>query len=112
LAGRGGFAVEVQTQEKLDGLTLLEERVHRAVALIRSLKTEKQELQEAVEAMRDEHQKVESRLEALTREKEELQRQGQVHREKEANWGQYQKDREDIRVRIDSMLAKFEELEI
>jgi len=91
---------------------MLEERVHRAVELIRSLRTEKQELQEAVERMREEHQNFESRIEALTHEKEELQRQGQVYREKEANWGQYQKDREDIRTRIDSMLAKFEELEI
>ena len=104
--------MEVQTQEHVDGLTQLEERVHRAVELIRSLKTEKQELQEAVERMRAEHQNFESRLEAMAHEKEELQRQGQEYREKEANWGQYQKDREDIRTRIDSMLAKFEELEI
>jgi FtsZ-binding cell division protein ZapB len=96
----------------LEGLAQLEDRVHRAVELIRSLKVEKQELQESVERMRQEHHQFESRLQALTEEKEELQRQGQEYRDKEATWGQFAKDREEIRTRIDSMLAKFEELEI
>jgi FtsZ-binding cell division protein ZapB len=104
--------VQVQAQDRLEGLAQLEDRVHRAVDLIRSLKAEKQELQQSVERMREEHRHFESRLQALSEEKEELQRQGQEYRDKEATWGQFEKDREEIRSRIDSMLAKFEELEI
>lgn len=108
--------MEVQTQglqtQELEGLGQLEDRVQRAVELIRSLRVEKQELQQAVERMRTEHENFETRLGALTQEKEELLRQGREHRDKEATWGQYEQDRQDIRGRIDSMLAKFEELEI
>lgn len=108
--------MEVQTQElrtqELDSLGQLEDRVQRAVQLIRSLRDEKQELQQAVERMRSEHESFETRLGALTQEKEELLQQGREHRDKEATWGQYEQDRQEIRGRIDSMLAKFEELEI
>jgi len=96
----------------MEGLGQLEDRVQRAVELIRSLRNEKQELQRAVESMRAEHENFETRLGALSQEKEELLQQGREHREKEATWGQYQEDRQEIRGRIDSMLAKFEELEI
>lgn len=104
--------MQVQTQDRLEGLVQLEERVYRAIDLIRSLKAEKQELQESIERMRQEHRSFESRLQAMTQEKEELQRQSQEYREKEASWGQFEKDREEIRTRIDSMLSKFEELQI
>lgn len=113
--GKGRFQVEVheetQTQQ-LEGLSQLEDRVERTVTLIRSLRIEKQELQQSVETMRVEHENIETRLKALAQEKEELLQQGREHREKEATWGQYEQDRQEIRGRIDSMLAKFEELEI
>ncbi len=107
--------MEVQEEtltQQMEGLGQLEDRVQRAVELIRSLRDEKQALQQAVENMRTEHENFETRLGALTQEKEELLQQGREHREKEATWGQYQEDRQEIRGRIDSMLAKFEELEI
>ena len=107
--------MEVQEEtltQQLDGLSQLEDRVQRAVELIRSLRDEKQELQQAVDHMRAEHENFETRLGALTQEKEALQQQGREYREKEATWGQYKQDRQEIRGRIDSMLAKFEELEI
>ena len=98
--------MEVQTRElhtqELDGLGQLEDRVQRAVQLIRSLRDEKQELQQAVERMRAEHENFETRLGALSQEKEELLQQSREHRDKEATWGQYEQDRQEIRGLLDA----------
>jgi hypothetical protein len=48
----------------------------------------------------------------LGAEKQELVNEGRLLREREKEWARYERDREEIRSRIDTMLAKFEELEI
>ena len=98
--------------EHLESLTRLEERIQKAVDLIERLKAENRRVEGEAEQMREQLRGFERRAEELDAEKQELANEGQVLREREKEWQRYERDRDEIRSRIDSMLAKFEELEI
>lgn len=99
-------------QEQLEKLSVLEERVNRAIDVVRNLRTENKKLQEENGQLLKQQAVLERRIEALEEEKQEFLREGQDFRAKAEQWSQYEKDREEIRLRIDQMLTKFEELEI
>ncbi|MFQ5599936.1 MAG: hypothetical protein ACE5G2_05215 [Candidatus Krumholzibacteriia bacterium] len=80
--------------------------------LISQLKSEKKQLEVETTELREAQLSLERKTQALTDEKEELFREGQTLRDKEQEWVRYERDREEIRARIDGMLAKFEQLEI
>ena len=98
--------------QHLESLTLLEQRIQRAVDLIAQLKVDKKRLEEETAKLLASQSGLERRAQQLEDEKDELSREGREYREKEEEWVQYERDREEIRTRIDNMLAKFEELEI
>ena len=96
----------------LQSLSLLEERIQRAVELISWLKAEKKKLEAAATQLLDSQRQTERRLEALAGEKQDLLEEGRLLRAKQDEWLRFERDRDEIRSRIDGMLAKFEELEI
>ena len=96
----------------LQSLNLLEERIQRAVELVTFLKSERARLQAEVARLEEGHRAFERRLEAQVEEKQDLLEEGRVLRAKQEEWMRFERDRDEIRTRIDSMLAKFEELEI
>jgi FtsZ-binding cell division protein ZapB len=96
----------------MESLVRLEERVQQAVELIGRLKMEKQRLESETARLLELNRELETRAGSLAREKDELLREGRTLREKEEEWSRFERDREEIRSRIDSMLAKFEEVEI
>ncbi|UCE02687.1 MAG: cell division protein ZapB [Candidatus Latescibacterota bacterium] len=98
--------------EQMESLVRLEERVQQAVELIGRLKMEKQRLESETARLLELNRELETRAGSLAREKDELLREGLALREREEEWSRFERDREEIRSRIDSMLAKFEELEI
>jgi FtsZ-binding cell division protein ZapB len=98
--------------EHLESLSRLEERIQKAVDLIERLKTENRRVEQEAAQMREQLRNFERRAEEMDAEKQELANEGQVLREREKEWQRYERDRDEIRSRIDSMLAKFEELEI
>ena len=108
--GRNG-RVET-TVEHLESLSRLEERIERAVELIARLKAENQRMAEATTRLQGERQSLESQSTSLQKANEELLREGNELRVKAEEWKRFQRDRDEIRSRIDGMLAKFEELEI
>lgn len=98
--------------EHLESLSRLEERIQKAVDVIERLKVENQRLEQESARMREQQHTLERRAEELDAEKQELANEGRLLREREKEWQRYERDREEIRSRIDTMLAKFEELEI
>lgn len=98
--------------EHLESLARLEERIQRAVEMIQGLKQETRRLEVAAAQLTEKAQAEQRRAEALSLEKEDLLREGRVLREKQQEWQRFEHDRDEIRTRIDGMLAKFEELEI
>lgn len=98
--------------EHLESLARLEERIQRAVEMIQGLKQENRRLEAEAAQQSEKAQTLERRAEALSLEKEDLQREGRILREKQQEWQRFEHDRDEIRTRIDGMLAKFEELEI
>lgn len=98
--------------EHLESLSRLEERIQKAVDLIERLKAENRRIEQESAQMREQLRTFERRAEELDAEKQELANEGQVLREREKEFQRYERDRDEIRNRIDSMLAKFEELEI
>jgi FtsZ-binding cell division protein ZapB len=103
---------EAMPMQHLQSLSLLEERIQAAVELITYLKNEKKKLEadnaRSLEAQRG----LERRLEALAGEKQQQDTEFTALRAKRDEWDRYERDRDEIRARIDNMLAKFEELEV
>ncbi len=98
--------------QHLQSLNLLEERIQAAVELITYLKSEKRKLEADNARLLESQRAVERKLEALAGEKQALGEQCLELRAKQEEWGRFERDRDEIRSRIDGMLAKFEELEV
>jgi len=98
--------------QHLQSLGLLEERIQAAVELITHLKAERRRLEAETAHLHEAQRALERRIEVLGQEKVELSEAGQLLRSKQEEWMRFERDRDEIRVRIDGMLAKFEELEI
>jgi FtsZ-binding cell division protein ZapB len=109
----------MQQLQHLQSLSLLEERIQAAVELITYLKGEKRRLEsetsrllETQRGLERQAKNLEDQVELLQLEKDELATNCETLRAKQEDWQRFESDREEIRVRIDSMLAKFEELEV
>ena len=98
--------------QHLQSLSLLEERIQRAVELITYLKSEKERLEAETAQLVETTRQLERRVEMLASEKQDLFEEGRLLRARQEEWVRYERDRDEIRSRIDNMLAKFEELEI
>jgi multidrug resistance efflux pump len=98
--------------QHLQSLGLLEERIQAAVEMIKHLKSERRRLEAETARLHEAQRALERRIESLTQEKLELSAEGQELRAKLQQSNQLEADREEIRARIDGMIAKFEELEI
>lgn len=98
--------------QHLQSLGLLEERIQAAVELISHLKAERRRLETETARLHEAQRALERRIEALGQEKLQLSEAEQQLRSKQEEWTRFERDREEIRARIDGMLAKFEELEI
>lgn len=97
---------------ELETLSQLEERIEHAVGVIKRLRDEKRRLEEETTRLRTLNESLERRAKSLAEENEDLLREGREFRQKAESWGQYEREREEIRTFVDSMLAKLEELEI
>jgi len=102
----------VMSSQQLQSLALLEERIERAVELIARLKGQRQRSEEEAARLLESEKVLERRLEALADENRELLEEGRRLRARNEEWVRFEHDRDEIRTRIDGMLAKFEELEI
>jgi FtsZ-binding cell division protein ZapB len=98
--------------QHLQSLNLLEERIQRAVELITYLKSEKKKLEAETAQLVEAQRQLERRVDGLVGEKQDLAEESRLLRAKQEEWVRFERDREEIRTRIDGMLAKFEELEI
>jgi FtsZ-binding cell division protein ZapB len=98
--------------QHLQSLSLLEERIQAAVELITYLKSEKKKLEADITRLQEAQRSLERRLEALAGERQQSDVECATLRAKQEEWERYERDRDEIRARIDSMLAKFEELEV
>src|SRR5262245_39237080 len=96
----------------LQSLSLLEERIQAAVELINYLKGERKKLEAESLRLTEAQRSLERRIELLGSERESLDAQCQQLRAKHDEYQRFERDREEIRSRIDGMLAKFEELEV
>ena len=96
----------------LQSLSLLEERIQAAVELITYLKSEKKKLEAENVRLAELHRNLERKVEVLAEERDGLDAQCQQLRAKQDDYLRFERDREEIRSRIDGMLAKFEELEV
>lgn len=98
--------------QHLQSLNLLEERIQAAVELITYLKSEKKKLETDNSRLLEQQRMLERKLETMAGENEELGEANLQLRAKQDEWLRFERDREDLRSRIDGMLAKFEELEV
>jgi len=98
--------------QHLQSLSLLEERIQAAVELITYLKSEKKKLEADNTRLSEVQRGLERRLEALAGEKQQFDAEFAALRAKQDEWDRYEHDRDEIRARIDNMLAKFEGLEV
>ena len=98
--------------QHLQSLSLLEERIQAAVELITYLKSEKKKLEADNARLLEVQRSLERRLEALAGERQQQDAECTALRAKQDEWERYERDRDEIRARIDNMLAKFEELEV
>jgi uncharacterized protein involved in exopolysaccharide biosynthesis len=126
--------------QHLQSLSLLEERIQAAVELITDLKGQKKRLESDALRLLEERRAIENQVESLKAENEEMAAQSfdlakagealraecetlraecatlrarsEDLRAKQDEWQRFERDRDEIRVRIDGMLAKFEELEV
>ena len=96
----------------LQSLSLLEERIQAAVELITYLKSEKKKLEAENVRLAELQRNLERKVEVLAEERDGLDAQCQQLRAKQDEYLRFERDREEIRSRIDGMLAKFEELEV
>ena len=126
--------------QHLQSLSLLEERIQAAVELITDLKNHRKRLEAELQRVLEDRRALERQIDAMRSEKDELTTQGfdlakttealrtecatlreecqtlrarsEDMRAKQDEWQRFERDRDEIRVRIDGMLAKFEELEV
>jgi len=98
--------------QHLQSLSLLEERIQAAVELITYLKAEKKKLEAENSRLLEQQRALERKLETTAGENEELAEANLQLIAKQEEWVRFERDREDLRTRIDGMLAKFEELEV
>ena len=98
--------------QHLQSLSLLEERIQAAVELITYLKTEKKKLEAENSRLLEQQRTLERKLETMAGENEELGEANLQLAAKQEEWLRFERDRDDLRTRIDGMLAKFEELEV
>ena len=98
--------------EHLESLARLEERIQKAAEIIATLRQDNKRLEEEASQLLESKRNLERRADEMSAEKQELLNEGRLLREREKEWARYERDRDEIRNRIDSMLAKFEELEI
>lgn len=103
---------ESLSREHMESLSRLEERIQTAVDLIARLRQENKRLEQEMTQLQQDRHVLERRADDLGAEKQELVNEGRLLREREKEWARYERDRDEIRSRIDTMLAKFEELEI
>ena len=110
----------------LQSLNLLVQRIQAAVELITHLKSERKRLEAETTRLTEIERSLQTKLTVLegkvsTLEEEvlavELDREAMTKqmtelRGRQDEWTRYERDREEIRARIDGMLAKFEELEV
>jgi len=96
----------------LQSLSLLEERIQAAVELITYLKTEKKKLEVENVRLSELQRNLERKVEQLAEERDGLDAECQQLRTKAEEYIRFERDRDEIRTRIDGMLAKFEELEV
>jgi FtsZ-binding cell division protein ZapB len=98
--------------EHLESLARLEERIQKAAEIIATLRQDNKRLEQEASQLLESQRNLERRADEMSAEKQELVNEGRLLREREKEWARYERDRDEIRTRIDSMLAKFEELEI
>lgn len=98
--------------EHLESLARLEERIQKAAEIIATLRQDNKRLEQEASLLLESQRNLERRADEMSAEKQELVNEGRLLREREKEWARYERDRDEIRTRIDSMLAKFEELEI
>lgn len=98
--------------EHLESLARLEERIQKAAAIIAALRQDNKRLEQEASQLLESQRNLERRADEMSAEKQELLNEGRLLREREKEWARFERDRDEIRTRIDSMLAKFEELEI
>jgi FtsZ-binding cell division protein ZapB len=98
--------------QHLQSLSLLEERIQAAVELITVLKGEKRKLEVENGRLVEIQHGLERKLEAVDEERSDLVAEVQQLRAKAEEWGRFERDRDEIRARIDGMLAKFESIEV
>src|SRR5262245_1016410 len=96
----------------LQSLSLLEERIQAAVELITYLKAEKKKIEAENLRLTESQRSLERRVDLLVEERGSLDTQCQQLRAKQEEYSRFEHDREEIRSRIDGMLAKFAELEV
>jgi len=96
----------------LESLARLEERIQKAAEIIATLRQDNKRLEQEASQLLESQRNLERRADEMSAEKQELVNEGRLLREREKEWARYERDRDEIRTRIDSMLAKFEELEI
>jgi len=96
----------------LESLARLEERIQKAAEIIATLRQDNKRLEQEASLLLESQRNLERRADEMSAEKQELVNEGRLLREREKEWARYERERDEIRTRIDSMLAKFEELEI
>ena len=90
----------------------LDERIQAAVELITFLKSEKKKLEVENVRLSELQRNLERKVEQLAEERDSLDAECQQLRTKAEEYIRFERDRDEIRTRIDGMLAKFEELEV
>jgi chromosome segregation ATPase len=126
--------------QHLQSLSLLEERIQAAVELIASLRNERKRLEADALRLVDDRRALERQIDLMKLEKEDMTSQSfdlaktgealrnecealrvecatlrarqEELRAKQDEFQRFEQDRDEIRARIDGMLAKFEELEV
>jgi chromosome segregation ATPase len=123
---RGAGIWEEMAMQYLQSLSLLEERIQAAVELITDLKSERKKLEaenarlvEIERVLQGKLSTLEAKVGALEDDvltleeaRETLTAQSQQLRGRQEEMTRFERDRDEIRARIDGMLAKFEELEV
>jgi chromosome segregation ATPase len=90
----------------------LEAETARIIEAQRTMEKQNKELQDQFEMSTLEKDDISVQCDALRTKNEELARQYETLHSKQDEYQRFERDREEIRSRIDNMLAKFEELEV
>jgi len=83
----------------------LENRISQTISLIQKLKQENRELQKQIQTLQEENQEKDKTLGALQEEMQKLKDQPQESR-------QFKAREEEVRSKVEKMLAKLEELQL